>query len=137
MTCANQKCTAQTAVTAGINLFLKISEVKNEMAKVRYVLEKAPKRDPNEPIEKISVTKLRQLAIDKQLDELGVASSEETTVAEIGEKRFRIRYRDPELGIFKTQTFSPYISKAGRLVVVGGNEEVELTPEMIKAQFRK
>ena len=107
------------------------------MAKVRYVLEKAPKRDPNEPIEKISVAKLRQLAIDKQLDELGVASSEETTVAEIGEKRFRIRYRDPELGIFKTQTFSPYISKAGRLVVVGGNEEVELTPEMIKAQFRK
>lgn len=105
--------------------------------RIRYMLEKAPKRDPNEPIEKVSVEKLRQLAIDKQLSELGVATSEDTTVAKVGVKGFRIRYRDQELGIFKSQVFTPYISKAGRLVVVSGKEEMELTPEMIKAQFRK
>ncbi|MEK6829686.1 MAG: hypothetical protein AABY15_06200 [Nanoarchaeota archaeon] len=107
------------------------------MGKVRYELEKVPKRDPNEPMEKISVQKMRQLAIDKQLSELGVADSEETTVAEIGNKKFRIRYRDPELGVFKNQVFTPYVNKQGRLVVVGGKEEVELTAEMIKAQFKK
>ena len=107
------------------------------MGRVRYELEKAPKRDPNEPIEKISVGKLRQLAIDKQLDELGAADSEETTVAEIGNRKFRIRYRDPELGVFKSQVFTPYINKAGRLVIVGSKEEVELTADMIKAQFKK
>ena len=107
------------------------------MGRVRYELEKAPKRDPNEPIEKISVGKLRQLAIDKQLDKLGAADSEETTVAEIGNRKFRIRYRDPELGVFKSQVFTPYINKAGRLVIVGSKEEVELTADMIKAQFKK
>lgn len=107
------------------------------MGRVRYELEKAPRRDPNEPMEKISVGKMRQLAIDKQLSELGAANSEETTVSEIGNKKFRVRYRDPNLGIFKNQIFTPYINKTGKLVVVGGEEELELTPGMIKAQFRK
>ena len=107
------------------------------MGKVRYELEKAPKRDPNEPMENISVQKMRELAMDKQLSELGVADSEETTVAEIGEKKFRVRYRDAELGIFKNRVFTPYVNKQGRLVVVGGKEEVELTAEMIKAQFKR
>lgn len=106
------------------------------MGKVRYELEKVPKRDPNEPMEKISVQKMAQIAIDKQLGELGVANSEETTVAMMGEKKFRVRYRDPELGVFKSQAFTPYINKQGRMVIVGGKEEIELTPEMIKAQFK-
>ena len=106
------------------------------MERIRYELEKVPKRDPDEPMEKVSVGKMRQLAMDKQLSELGIADSEETTVAEIGDRKFRVRYRDPELGVFKSQVFTPYINKAGRLVVVGGKEEIELTPEMIKAQFK-
>lgn len=103
------------------------------MAKIIYKLEKEQKPAEDGPIEKISVEKMRNLAIQKQIETLGIDESNETTATHIGDRKFRLRYRDPELKIFKSQTFTPYIGKSGKLIVVKGKEEIELTPEMIKA----
>mgnify|MGYP001614532608 CR=1 FL=1 len=95
------------------------------MGRIIYALLDEPKKPKVDEIpQKITVEKMRLLAVEKQKKELGLSSGVE--VFNVGYRQFKLRYEDTELELMRTQLYTPYIGKHGKLVVVpSGQPELE------------
>lgn len=104
-------------------------EVKKTMT-IRYALK--AEKPVVEPMEDISVMKMRLLAVEQQIKALNNIGEDITTIM-VGNKQFKLRYKNLETGLYTSQKFTPYISKNGRLVVIrSGAEEIEFTEAALK-----
>ena len=103
------------------------------MPTARYVLKGEEPVDEG-PIMDISVAKMQEFAIEKQIKALksrNIATNISAIKLEKG--RFKLRYLDTTIELYRNQRYTPYISKNGRLViVVSGSEETEFTEEAMK-----